>query len=87
MRQELDMDKIADGIGAKRLGKVKSSGGYFGAMELAAEVARRFRAPAGGGRATAPEWTERRLIPLSPGTLKRLEDLVRLAYEKGAVRA
>ncbi len=57
MRQELDMDKIADGIGAKRLGKVKASGGYFGAMELAAEVARRFRAPAGGGRATDPEWT------------------------------
>lgn len=29
--------------------------------------------PVGGGRATDPEWTERRLVPLAPRTLKRLE--------------
>lgn len=75
MKQELDMDKIARGIGAKRMGKVTSSGGYFGAQQLAAEVAHRFRVPPKGGRATNPNWTERRLVPLSPGTLRRLEDM------------
>lgn len=29
--------------------------------------------PAGGGRATDPRWTERRLVPLGPRTLERLE--------------
>lgn len=75
MKQELDMDKIARGIGAQRMGKVTSSGGYFGAQQLAAEVAHHLRVPAGGGRATDPSWTERRLIPLSARTLRRLEDL------------
>lgn len=75
MKHELDMDKIAAGIGAQRAGKVKSSGGYFSAMQLAAEVSERLRVPTGGGRATDPTWTERRLIPLSPAMLKRLEDL------------
>ena len=75
MKQELDLDLIAKGIGAERGGKVNSCGGYFGAMQLAAQVAQRFRTPPGGGRATDPRWTERRLIPLSPGTLRRLEEL------------
>ncbi len=75
MRKQLDMDKIAEGLGAERVGRVRVSGGYLGAMQLAAEVARRFRVPSGGGRATNPEWTERRLIPLSQGTLKRLEEM------------
>jgi len=75
MTQKLDMDKIARGLGARRVGPVRSAGGYFGAMQLAAEVAERFRVPQGGGRATDPGWTERRLIPLSPETLRRLEDL------------
>lgn len=75
MKHKLDMDKIAKGIGARRVGKVEASGGYFGAMQLAAEVAERFRVPSGGGRATDPRWTERRLIPLSPDTLRRLEEL------------
>ncbi len=75
MKRELDMDKIAQGLGAERVGKVRLSAGYFGAMQLAAEVARRFRTPPRGGRATDPGWTERRLIPLSRETLKRLEEL------------
>jgi hypothetical protein len=75
MRQKLDMGKLANGLGARRVGTVSSSGGYFGAMQLAAEVAERFRIPHGGGRATDPGWTERRLIPLSPATLHRLEEL------------
>lgn len=75
MERRLDMEKIAKGLGAQRVGVVDSSGGYFGAMQLAAEVAERFRIPSGGGRATDPIWSERRLIPLSPETLRRLEEL------------
>lgn len=60
MGQKLDTEKIAKGFRARRVGTVRFSGGYFGAMQLAAEVA----APGtldGDGR----PWTERRLIPLS----------------------
>lgn len=80
MKQELDFDAIARGLGARRVGKVRASGGYFGALQLAAEVDERFRVPAGGGRATNPDWTERRLIPLSPQTLDRLEELAVLLH-------
>ena len=75
MKHQIDMDKLALGLGAERVGKVSGSGGYFGAMQLAAEVVQRFRVPSGGGRATVPEWTERRLIPLSRETLTRLEEM------------
>ena len=69
----LDMDKIAAVLGAKRRGKVSATGGYFGAMQLRADVEARFRVPASGGRPTDPRWTERRLVPLTPRTLERLE--------------
>jgi len=75
MKQQLDMDKIARGIGARRMGTITSSGGYFGALQLAKEVADRFQTPPSGGRATDPSWTERRLIPVSPATLRRLEEI------------
>src|SRR5688500_77946 len=75
MKRRLDMDKIAKGLGAKRQGKVTATGGYFGAMQLAADIEARFRVPPGGGRATDPQWTERRLVPLAPRTLTRLEEL------------
>jgi len=67
------MDKIARGLRAERKGRVSAGGGYFGAMQLLAEIETRFRVPVGGGRATDPHWTERRLVPLAPRTLKRLE--------------
>ena len=67
MKTHLDMDKIATGLGAQRQGKVRASGGYFGAMQLRADVEARFRVPSGGGRATDPLWTERRLVPLGVG--------------------
>lgn len=70
------MDKIAEGLGAERRGEVVAAGGYFGALELMAEIEARFRVPVGGGRATDPYWTERRLVPLAPLTLTRLEELV-----------
>ena len=75
MKRKLDLDGIAEKLGAERRGKVRVSGGYFGAMQLAAEVAQRFSVPPGGGRATDPAWSERRLIPLSPKTLQRLEEM------------
>ncbi len=75
MRPRIDIDKIARGLGAKRRGKVRAGGGYFGAMQLVAEVQGRFRVPEGGGRATDPSWTERRLVPLAEQTLRRLEQI------------
>ena len=38
MKRRLDMDKIAKGLGANRQGKVTATAGYFGAMQLVAEV-------------------------------------------------
>ena len=75
MKTRLNMNKIAAGLGAERRGRVSSSGGYFGAVQLRAEIDARFRVPTGGGRATDPRWTERRLVPLAPRTLRRLEVL------------
>ena len=42
MGAPLDMEHIARELGAGRRGKVSSKGGYFGALQLAAEVASRF---------------------------------------------
>ncbi len=75
MKARLDMDKIARGLGGARRGKLEAKAGYFGAMQLLADVEGRLRAPIGGGRPTDPRWTERRLLPLTPGTLKRLAEL------------
>ncbi len=40
-KAKLDMNKIAGLLGAERRGKVTSRGGYFGALQLAAEELRR----------------------------------------------
>lgn len=77
MAATLDMDHIAKNLGARRRGKVSAKGGYFGALNLAAEVTARFRVPARGGRATDPAWTEQRLVRLSPQTFQRLEKLAK----------
>ena len=82
MKRGLDMDRIAKGLGAKRQGKVEATGGYFGAMQLVAEIEARFRVPSGGGRATDPNWTERRLVPLAPQTLSRLQELTEKIRER-----
>lgn len=37
----------------------------------------------GGGRPTEPSWTERRLLPLAPRTLKRLEEITAKVREHG----
>lgn len=80
MNTPLDMDRIAKDLGAERRGKVVSRGGYFGAVELAAEIAARFRVPEGGGRPTDPSWNEQRLVRLSMTTLARLEQLAEKAH-------
>ncbi len=85
MKRQLDMDKIARGLGAERRGKVSASGGYFGAMQLLADVEAKFRVPAGGGRPTDPRWTERRLVPLAPETLERLEEITSRVRQHGGV--
>src|SRR6516162_3106258 len=80
MGETLDMEQIAKGLGAERRGKVSPRGGYFGALQLAAEVTARFRVPEGGGRATDPSWSEQRLVRLSPKTLEQLEKLAERAH-------
>ena len=85
MKKKLDMDKIARGLGAKRKGKVPAKGGYFGAVQLLADVEAKFRVPEGGGRPTDPRWTERRLVPLAPETLERLEEITSRVRRHGGV--
>ena len=75
MKPRLDMDKIAKGLRGVRQGKVVAQAGYFGAMQLVANLGERLRVPVGGGRPTNPNWTERRLVPLTSATLKHLEEL------------
>src|ERR1700732_3466550 len=81
-KPKLDFDELARGLGAERRGQAKPSPGYFGATQLAAELAHRLRVPPNGGRPTDPTWTERRIVPLRPGTLERLNaDADRLGIE------
>jgi hypothetical protein len=58
MKTQLDMDKIAKGLGTERRGQITSTG-------------------------TGPRWTERRLLPLAPQTLKRLEELTAKVRKHG----
>src|SRR5437764_8526178 len=85
IKMRLDMAKIARGPSADRRGKVVASGGYFGALQLMADIATRFRVPSGGGRPTDASWTERRLVPLAPRTLKRLEEIAAKVRAHGGV--
>jgi len=38
MKAQLDMEKIARGLGAERRGKITTSGGYLGAKQLLADI-------------------------------------------------
>jgi hypothetical protein len=84
--RRIDLDKIAKGLDAERRGAVAAGGGFFGAIQIVAEVQGRFRVPTGGGRATDPAWTKRRLVPLTEQTLERLEQLAHKIEEKRHVR-
>ena len=82
MKPHLDMDKIARGLSAERRGRVSVTGGYFGALQFLADIEARFRVPVGGGRATDPGCTQRRLVPLAPRTLERLEAITERVRER-----
>src|SRR5207247_1132078 len=75
----------ATALGAERKVKVSAKGGYFGAMQLLADIEARFSVPSRGGRPIDPRWTERRLVPLAPLTLKRLEVLSAKVREQEGV--
>ena len=75
MKAKLNIDRIAKGLGAEPMGKVRSSGGFFGAMQVVSDIKARLKVPEGGGRPTDPEWTERRVLPLRRRTLERLEKI------------
>lgn len=83
MKPRLNMDKIAKALRGERRGPVTAKGGYFGALNLAADIAERFKVPQTGGRPTDPSWTERRQLPLRPETLERLEKLAATIRERG----
>jgi hypothetical protein len=85
MRSRVDMDRVARVMGATRQGHVQAAAGAFGAAHLAHEVRARFQTPATGGRATDAAWTERRLVPLAPATLDRLEVLAATLCERAGV--
>jgi hypothetical protein len=60
---------------------VAAGSGFVGALQLAEEVRRRFKAPRGGGWARDPRWTTKRLMPVRPDTLSRLEELAQQVSE------
>jgi hypothetical protein len=85
-RKQMGSDaRKAKGLGAQRRGRVVTKGGYFGGLQLIADVEARFRVPERGGRATDRTWTERRLIPMAPRTLQRLERLTAKMREQGTM--
>lgn len=73
--RKLDQDRLSRNLGSTIRGRATARAGYFGALQLAESVRRRFRPPAGGGRARDRDWTLKRLIPVRPETLARLEKL------------
>lgn len=80
--RKLDHARLSRNLGSKIRGRAPARAGYFGALQLAESVRRRFRPPKGGGRARDRGWTMKRLIPVRPETLARLE---RLAAEVSAL--
>ena len=76
--RKLDHARLSRHLGSTIRGRATAQAGYFGALQLAEAVRRRFRPPARGGRARDRGWTMKRLIPVRPETLARLE---RLAVE------
>jgi hypothetical protein len=73
--KKLDHAALAKNLRSVVRGRVGAQGGYFGALQVAEEVRRRFQRPSGGGRARDPRWTEKRLLPVRPETLARLQKL------------
>jgi hypothetical protein len=80
MGTALDMDHIASALGAERRGKVVARGGYFGALQMAAQLAARHRVTEGGELPADPSRSEQCLLRLSPRTLEQLEKLAERAH-------
>jgi hypothetical protein len=80
---KVDINNVAKRLRGEVRGEVRATAGYMGALALAADVERRFKAPGGGGRATDPDWTEQRLVRLKATTLKRLERLAQHLSAQG----
>ena len=76
-RRAREHPKRARKLGSQPRGRVPTRSSYFGTLELAGEVRRPFKSPAGGGRATDPGWTAKRLIPMRPRTLALLEEVAK----------
>lgn len=72
---KLSHARLAKNLGSRVSGRVRARAGYFGALQVAEDVRRRFKAAPGGGRARDPEWTQKRLLPFRPETLARLQTL------------
>jgi putative toxin-antitoxin system antitoxin component (TIGR02293 family) len=75
--RRIDEGKLANKRGSKAERTATTRPGYFGAVELAQEVRRRFKTPATGGRGRDPGWTTKRLMPVRRETLARLQELAR----------
>jgi hypothetical protein len=86
MKARLDIDKIAKDLAAERRWKAAATGGYFGPMQLLADIEARFRVPITGGWPRDPAWTERRLVPIAPQTLKRLVEIAAKVREHSGVK-
>lgn len=85
-KRKIDTDKIARGLGARKKGKAYPTGGYPGSSQLAAEVQARLQVPPGGGRPTDPSWSDKRLVPIAPRTLKRLERIAKRLHQDTGIR-
>lgn len=85
-KRKVDSDKVAEGLRAQKGGTVYATGGYPGAAQLAAEVRERFQVPDGGGRPTDPSWSDKRLVPIAPRTLERLQGIAKRLHDETGVR-
>jgi hypothetical protein len=72
-RAKISHARLARNLGSLVSGRVRAGAGYFGALQVAEEVRRRFKPAVGGGRARDPQWTLKRLMPVRPETLARLQ--------------
>ena len=78
------MDRIAK----RARGRAQRESRRFGWLlwgDAVADIEARLLVPAGGGRRTDPQWTERRLIPVAVRTLERLEKLTARVREHAGV--
>ncbi len=72
-RAKISHARLARNLGSRVSGRLRAGAGYFGALLVAEDVRRRFKAAVGGGRARDPRWTLKRLMPVRPETLARLQ--------------